>query len=108
MTPRTGSVNTRACHWALVLCFAAGAAIGALFVLAGPVPFVRLLGAVALFAGIAGCALHVRLMGVRASTALRAMRRRAVASARSIGAVAAQAAGPSASAALLRPRAASQ
>ncbi|MFO1304091.1 MAG: hypothetical protein U1F54_10190 [Burkholderiales bacterium] len=111
MTAREGHVNARAWRFnprtsqaAVAFCFAAGAAIGAFFVLAGPVPFVRGLGLVALAAGIGGCAVHIHLSGARASAVLRAWRQRAAAAARTIGAAAASPPG----AALLRPRAASR
>ena len=106
MTVPAVSARERACHCALALSFAAGAAVGALFVLMGPVPFARMLGVIALVAGLAGCALHLHLTGARPSAVLRAWRARAVASARALVAVAARAAAPP-QAALLSPRATS-
>ncbi|MFO1312361.1 MAG: hypothetical protein U1F41_09890 [Burkholderiales bacterium] len=74
---------------ALAACFAAGASLGACFVLLGPVPFVRGLGALALAAGLAGCALHLHLAGARPSAVLRLWRRRIVESVQAILAAAA-------------------
>lgn len=94
MTAPAVSARERAWHCALALSFAAGAALGMLFVLAGPVPFARTLGAIALVAGLAGCALHLQLTGARPSAVLRAWRARALASARAFGDAAARAAAP--------------
>ncbi len=56
--------------------FASGAGLGAFFVLLGPVPFVRGLGAFALFAALAGCALQLHLLGASPRAVLHLWRRR--------------------------------
>ena len=74
----TTSIRTRLVRGALAF-FAAGALLGALFLIVGPVMVARLLGLVALVFGLAGCALELyalRLFDPRAYASLRARLRR--------------------------------
>ena len=72
------STRTRLVEGALVF-FAAGALLGALFLIVGPVMLIRLFGLVALLFGLAGCVLELyalRLFDPRAYASLRARLRR--------------------------------
>lgn len=69
-------MNARTCT-TLLAAFAGGAALGVMFALLGPVPFVRLLGLAAFLTGAAGCAVQVYAMREFAPATYVALRRRA-------------------------------
>jgi len=71
----TASTRTRVVEGALVF-FAAGALLGALFLIIGPVIVARLLGLVALVFGLAGCALELYALRHFDFTAYAALRTR--------------------------------
>lgn len=65
-------------------CFAVAAALGAAVALAGPVPFVRLLGLVALLAALAGCVLQGYALRTFAPESYADLRARAAATASAV------------------------